>query len=88
MNLTAADTVILYDPWWNPAVELQAADRTHRIGQTRPVSTIKLVMRDSVEEKVLALQERKRRLFDALVGSPASSGLALDELRALFETEV
>lgn len=87
LNLTAADTVILYDPWWNPAVELQAADRTHRIGQTRPVSTIKLVMRNSVEEKVLALQERKRRLFDALVGSPASSGLALDELRALFETE-
>ena len=88
LNLTAADTVILYDPWWNPAVELQAADRTHRIGQTRPVSTLKLVMRDSVEEKVLALQERKKHLFDALVGDPAAAaaGLSLDDLRRIFET--
>ena len=87
LNLTAADTVILYDPWWNPAAELQAADRTHRIGQTRPVSSLKLVMRGSVEEKVLALQERKRRLFDALVGDPAASGLSLAELRQIFEND-
>lgn len=86
LNLTSADTVIIYDPWWNPAVELQAADRTHRIGQTRPVSTVKLVMRNSVEEKVLNLQERKRKLFNALVENPASGGgLSIDDLRALFD---
>ncbi|MBE6399298.1 MAG: DEAD/DEAH box helicase [Lentisphaerae bacterium] len=86
LNLTSADTVIIYDPWWNPAVELQAADRTHRIGQTRPVSTVKLVMRNSVEEKVLNLQEKKRKLFNALVENPAAGGgLSLDDLRALFD---
>jgi non-specific serine/threonine protein kinase len=86
LNLTSADTVIIYDPWWNPAVELQAADRTHRIGQTRTVSTIKLVMKDSVEEKVLMLQQKKRELFHALVENPAASGgLSLAELRALME---
>ena len=86
LNLTSADTVIIYDPWWNPAVELQAADRTHRIGQTRTVSTIKLVMKDSVEEKVLQLQQKKRELFHALVENPAASGgLSLAELRALIE---
>lgn len=86
LNLTSADTVIIYDPWWNPAVELQAADRTHRIGQTRTVSTIKLVMKDSVEEKVLHLQQKKRELFHSLVENPtASGGLSLAELRALME---
>jgi superfamily II DNA or RNA helicase len=86
LNLTSADTVIIYDPWWNPAVELQAADRTHRIGQTRTVSTIKLVMKDSVEEKVLLLQQKKRELFHALVENPAASGgISLAELRALME---
>ncbi len=86
LNLTSADTVIIYDPWWNPAVELQAADRTHRIGQTRAVSTIKLVMKDSVEEKVLLLQQKKRELFQSLVENPSSSGgISLAELRALME---
>ncbi len=86
LNLTSADTVILYDPWWNPAVELQAADRTHRIGQTRPVSTVKLVMRNSVEENVLMLQDKKRKLFNALVENPAAGGgLSLEDLRALFD---
>ena len=86
LNLTAADTVIIYDPWWNPAVELQAADRTHRIGQTRPVTTVKLVMRNSVEEKVLLLQQKKRELFQSLVENPsASGGISLAELRALME---
>jgi SNF2 family DNA or RNA helicase len=56
LNLTSADTVMIYDPWWNPATELQAADRTHRIGQTRPVRSIKLLVKDSVEEKILELQ--------------------------------
>ena len=86
MNLTAADTVIIYDPWWNPAVELQAADRTHRIGQTRAVSSIKLVMKDSVEEKVLMLQQKKRELFQLLVANPAAGGgIPLAELRELVE---
>jgi non-specific serine/threonine protein kinase len=86
LNLTSADTVIIYDPWWNPAVELQAADRTHRIGQTRTVSTVKLVMKDSVEEKVLMLQQKKRELFQSLVENPAAGGgISLAELRALIE---
>ena len=86
LNLTAADTVIIYDPWWNPAVELQAADRTHRIGQTRAVSSIKLVMKDSVEEKVLMLQQKKRELFQLLVANPAAGGgIPLAELRELVE---
>jgi SNF2 family DNA or RNA helicase len=75
--LTAADYVFLLDPWWNPAVERQAIDRTHRIGQTRPVTAYRLVARDTVEEKVLALQERKRALADALF---EGAGSALREL--------
>lgn len=67
LNLVGADHVIHLDPWWNPAVEDQATDRAHRIGQTRPVVAYKLVARDTVEEKVLALQARKRALFDAAV---------------------
>ena len=88
LNLTSADRVIIYDPWWNPAVELQAADRTHRIGQTRPVTTIKLVAKDTVEEKIIALQERKKRLFDDLVGSAENSNLTSEELRALLEDKL
>ena len=65
LNLTAADHVFLLDPWWNPAVEDQAADRAHRIGQERPVMVHRLVARDTVEEGILALQERKRALADA-----------------------
>ncbi len=85
LNLTAADTVIIYDPWWNPAVETQAADRTHRIGQTRPVSILKLVVKDSIEEKILLLQERKPRVFDAVGADPGSSGcLTLEELQLLL----
>jgi superfamily II DNA or RNA helicase len=75
LNLTGADRVILYDPWWNPAVEDQAADRTHRIGQVRHVSSLKLVVRNSVEERILALQAQKRQLFDALVEQPAAETL-------------
>ena len=85
LNLTGADTVIIYDPWWNPAVEAQAADRTHRIGQTRPVTILKLVVKDSIEEKILLLQERKRRLFDAVIADPtAGGGLTLEELKLLL----
>jgi superfamily II DNA or RNA helicase len=67
LNLTAADYVFLLDPWWNPAVEAQAIDRTHRIGQTRPVFAYRLIARDTVEEKVLQLQEKKRALADAII---------------------
>ena len=85
LNLTGADTVVIYDPWWNPAVELQAADRTHRIGQTRPVTVIRLVVKDSVEERILELQQRKRQVFDALVAEPgAGGGLSLEDLRELL----
>ena len=85
LNLTGADTVIIYDPWWNPAAEAQAADRTHRIGQTKPVTILKLVVKDSIEEKILLLQEKKRRLFDAVIADPAAGGgLTLDELKLLL----
>jgi superfamily II DNA or RNA helicase len=72
LNLTAAEYVFLLDPWWNPAVEAQAIDRTHRIGQTRPVFAYRLIAKDTVEEKVLELQESKRDLADAIVAADES----------------
>jgi superfamily II DNA or RNA helicase len=72
LNLTAAEYVFLLDPWWNPAVEAQAIDRAHRIGQRRPVFAFRLIARDTVEEKVLELQDTKRRLADAIVRADAS----------------
>jgi len=74
LNLTEAEVVFLLDPWWNPAVEAQAIDRTHRIGQTRPVFAVRLVSKDTVEEKVLDLQRSKRDLADAILGGK-SGGL-------------
>ena len=68
LNLTAAEYVFLLDPWWNPAVEAQAIDRSHRIGQTKPVFAYRLIARGTVEEKVLALQQGKRELADAILG--------------------
>jgi SNF2 family DNA or RNA helicase len=85
LNLTAADHVFLLDPWWNPAVEEQAADRTHRIGQERPVMVYRLVAEDTVEERILALQEHKRSLADAaLGGATRAAGLTRDDLLALL----
>lgn len=86
LNLTSADTVIIYDPWWNPAVEMQAADRTHRIGQTKPVSSIKLLMRDSIEEKILQLQEKKQNIFDNVIDNPniSSEKLSIEDLKFLL----
>src|SRR5690606_37819349 len=74
LNLTAADHVFLLDLWWNPAVEQQAADRAHRIGQSRPVFVHRLVAKDTVEERILALQEKKRGLADAALSDAAVSG--------------
>lgn len=87
LNLTSADTVIIFDPWWNPAVELQAADRTHRIGQTKPVTSIKLLVKDSIEEKILALQDKKQEIFDNIIENPAANAdkLSLEELKFLFQ---
>ncbi len=78
LNLTAADTVIHLDPWWNPAVEQQASARAHRIGQARPVTVYRLVAAGSIEERLLALQARKAALADAVLGTPQSSGASLD----------
>jgi superfamily II DNA or RNA helicase len=72
LNLTAAEYVFLLDPWWNPAVEAQAIDRTHRIGQTKPVFAYRIVATDTVEEKILELQKTKRDLADAIVGAENS----------------
>jgi superfamily II DNA or RNA helicase len=73
LNLTGADTVIHYDQWWNPMVENQATDRSHRIGQEKPVTSIKLIIRETIEERVLALQESKRELFQQLLAGTAAS---------------
>ena len=67
LNLTAAEYVFLLDPWWNPAVEAQAIDRAHRIGQSRHVFAYRLIARDTVEERVVELQQRKRHLADAIL---------------------
>jgi superfamily II DNA or RNA helicase len=86
LNLSAADTVVHFDPWWNPAVEAQATDRAHRIGQTRVVTSYKLIARGTVEEKILNLQRRKRELIDAMVESdePLMTGLSMGEIEELF----
>ena len=84
LNLTAADTVIHFDPWWNPAVEAQATDRAHRIGQKNVVTSIKLVARDTVEQRVIAMQDKKREIITGLLDSDASlDGIGNDDLRAL-----
>ncbi|QRK08188.1 DEAD/DEAH box helicase [Archangium violaceum] len=89
LNLTAADYVIHYDPWWNPAVEDQATDRTHRIGQTRAVISYKLITRGTVEEKILSLQKRKKDLAAGVLSADADFGKLLTEqdLVDLFQGE-
>ena len=86
LNLTAADYVFLLDPWWNPAVESQAIDRAHRIGQTRPVFAYRLIARDTVEEKVLQLQAQKRALADAIISADNSllQNLGREDLELLL----
>jgi SNF2 family DNA or RNA helicase len=87
LNLTAADTVIHYDPWWNPAVENQATDRAHRLGQDKPVFVYKLIVAGSIEEKILALQERKAELAASILSEDRSVDVKFgsDDLAALFE---
>jgi SNF2 family DNA or RNA helicase len=87
LNLTGADTVIHFDPWWNPAAEAQATDRAHRIGQTRVVTSYKLVCSDTVEEKVLALQDEKRALLAGVfeASDEAAARISLADLKSLLK---
>ncbi len=87
LNLTEADYVFLLDPWWNPATEMQAIDRTHRIGQTRSVNVYRLVATGTIEEKVMALRDSKARLFEQVMDEGAEFGSALtaDDIRGLLE---
>lgn len=79
LNLTAADMVFIFDPWWNVAAESQAIDRTHRIGQTRKVTSYKLIAQNTIEEKILLLQEKKKQLFDDIISADAASVKSLSE---------
>jgi superfamily II DNA or RNA helicase len=89
LNLTGADTVIHLDPWWNPAVEDQATDRAHRIGQTRPVTVVRLIAQGTIEEAVLALHADKRELAESILEGTAASGkLSIAELGALIRAGV
>ena len=87
LNLTEADYCFLLDPWWNPATEAQAVDRTHRIGQTRKVVVYRLIAKDTIEEKVMALKARKAALFTSVIdsGNAFGSNLDADDIRGLFE---
>jgi SNF2 family DNA or RNA helicase len=88
LNLTAADHVFLLDPWWNPAVEQQAADRAHRIGQDRPVMVYRLVAKDTVEERVLDLQRRKQQIAESVMSGAEHAGSAAmtrDDIMALLD---
>jgi SNF2 family DNA or RNA helicase len=89
LNLTGADTVVHFDPWWNPATEAQATDRAHRIGQTRTVSVYRFIMADSVEEKVLELQQNKSTLLQDLLdeSAAATAKVSLADIRKLLKKE-
>jgi SNF2 family DNA or RNA helicase len=87
LNLTSADNVIIFDPWWNPSVENQAIDRTHRIGQEKSVNVYRLITKGTIEEKIIKLQEKKKFLFDNLVGESKDlfKKLTWDDVRELFK---
>lgn len=86
LNLTVANHIYLMDPWWNPAAEMQAIDRTHRLGQYRPIRAIRFIASDTVEERILQLQEKKRLVFDGTIGRDAGSlkMLTVDDMKSLF----
>ena len=87
MNLTGADMVIHFDPWWNPAVEDQATDRAHRIGQKRTVYSVKMITKDTIEEKVLSMQRQKKAVIDATIVSDENymSALSYHDIQDLFD---
>jgi SNF2 family DNA or RNA helicase len=87
LNLTAADYVFILDPWWNPASERQAMDRTHRIGQDKPVIVYKFISKDSIEEKILHLQEKKKMIADDILEVDDNSihKFNIDEIKNLFD---
>jgi len=86
LNLTAADYVIHLDPWWNPAVEDQASDGAHRIGQSRPVTIYRLVARETIEEKIIDLHRHKRDLADSLLeGAEMAARLGVEEMMVLLK---
>ena len=86
LNLTGADVVIHYDPWWNVAAQNQATDRAHRIGQTKKVTVYKLIMKNSVEEKIRKLQETKRDLAEQVIGGETGNlgGMSREDLLELL----
>jgi SNF2 family DNA or RNA helicase len=87
LNLTGADMVIHYDPWWNPAVEDQATDRAHRIGQKKNVYVIKMIATDTIEEKVLTLQKKKQAVISATIGASDAAvmdTLTIDDFKSLL----
>ncbi len=86
LNLTKADTVIHYDPWWNPAAEQQATDRAHRIGQTKNVMVYKLVAEATLEEQILVMQQKKQTLTDSALKDGGLTHLGADDLRTLFQS--
>ena len=87
INLTSADMVIHYDPWWNLSVENQATDRTHRIGQTKKVQVYKLITKNSIEEKIYDLQQRKKELIDNMLSTDTKfiNKLSKEDIMGLFE---
>ena len=90
LNLTSADIVVHFDPWWNPAVEEQATDRAHRIGQKNIVQVIKLISEGTIEDKIINMQEEKKKLINDVIDSSYTSenvlkSLSSDELKSLFE---
>jgi SNF2 family DNA or RNA helicase len=88
LNLTAASYVVLYDPWWNPAVEAQAIDRTHRIGQTHPVIAYRLLARNTIEEKIRVLQQQKSELVTGVLGEESfTKNLSLSDMQFLFDRD-
>jgi len=79
LNLTSADTIFIYEPWWNLAAENQAIDRAHRIGQKQKVMAYKLITKDTIEEKILELQLKKGELFDKVISTDSSALKSMDE---------
>ncbi|MFC1623458.1 DEAD/DEAH box helicase, partial [Patescibacteria group bacterium] len=87
LNLTSADNVIIFDPWWNPSVENQAIDRAHRIGQKNSVNVHRLITKGTIEEKIVNLQEKKQFLFDNMIGETSDlfKKLTWEDVKEIFE---